>query len=77
MGVSHALTVDGQNVINMPLTKLSLQIGDETVSWEMTKEDCTVHEVIRGLYTVMLGTTYQKESIICAMKQFAKEWEND
>lgn len=47
------------------------------LSWEMLKEDCTAHEVIRGLYTVMLGATYQKESIICAMKQFAEEWEND
>ena len=60
----------------MPLTKLTLQVGDEKVSWEVTKEDCTAREIIEGLYAVMLGTTYFKETIIDAMDQFVKDKTN-
>ena len=68
MDVSRVLTVDGQNVIKMS-TKLSLQIGDEIVSWEVPQEDCCTDEIVRGLLQIMLGARFYQESIIDGMKK--------
>lgn len=61
-------TVDGQNVIKMS-TKLSLQIGDEVVSWEVPQEDCCTDEIIQGLWQIMLGARFYQESIARGMKK--------
>lgn len=63
-----AQTADGQNAIKMS-TKLSLQIGDEIVSWEVPQEDCCVNEIIQGLWQIMLGARFYQESIAKGMKK--------
>lgn len=50
-------------------TKLSLQIGDEIVSWEVPQEDCCADEIVRGLLQIMLGTRFYQESIVDGMKK--------
>ena len=73
MGASHALTVDGQNVIKMS-TKLSLQVGNEIISWEVPQEDCCADEIIQGLWQIMLGTEFYQESIARGMKKVLDEF---
>lgn len=50
-------------------TKLSLQIGDEVVSWEVPQEDCCADEIVQGLLQIMLGTRFYQESIVKGMKK--------
>lgn len=50
-------------------TKLSLQIGDEIVSWEVPQEDCYADEIIQGLWQIMLGARFYQESIVKGMKK--------
>lgn len=54
-------------------TKLSLQIGDEVVSWEVPQEDCCTDEIIQGLWQIMLGARFYQESIVRGMKKVLKD----
>lgn len=71
----HALTVDGQNVIKMS-TKLSLQIDNEIISWEVPQNDCNTEELSKGFLQVLLGSTFYKESILRGMKKVIEEEED-
>jgi len=67
--VSRVLTVDGQNVIKMS-TKLTLQVGDEKISWEKPEDGYCAIDIVDGFYKVMLGTTFFKETILKDMQKF-------
>ena len=54
-------------------TKLSLQIDNEIISWEVPQNDCDTEELSRGFLQVMLGSTFLKESIIRGMEAVVKE----
>lgn len=54
----------------MPLTKLTLQVGDEKISWEKPEDDYYAIDIVDGFYRVMLGTTFSRETILKAMQKF-------
>jgi hypothetical protein len=64
--------VDGQNVIKMS-TKLSLQIDNEIVSWEVPHSDCDTEELSKGFIQILLGSTFYKGSIIRGMQKVIEE----
>lgn len=51
------------------MTRLSLQIGNEIVSWEVPSEECCTDEIIQGLWKIMLGSRFYQESIARGMKK--------
>ena len=57
-------------------TKLSLQIDNEIVSWEVPHNDCNTEELSRGFLQVLLGSTFYKESIIKGMEKVIEEEED-
>lgn len=54
-------------------TKLTLQIGENTTTWETPYTDCTVEDILWGLYGLMTGQTFIPSSIIEGMKDFVEE----
>ena len=50
-------------------TKLSLQIDNEIISWEVPHNDCNTEELSKGFLQVLLGSTFYKESILKGMKK--------
>ena len=59
------------------MTKLSLEINEEKISWEIPAEDLNTLELINGFYNMMLGQHFNKESILAGMAVFINEESND
>lgn len=55
------------------LTKLSLEIGDTTVSWEVPFNDCGADDIVNALYGLMVAHTWLPASVIDAMHNFSEE----
>ena len=55
------------------LTKLTLSIGDDSVSWETTYNDCSALEIVEALKGLMQTHTYQELSILTAMKHILED----
>ena len=51
-------------------TKLTLQVGDEKISWEKPEDDYCAIDIVDGFYRVMLGTTFFRETILKDMQKF-------
>lgn len=51
-------------------TKLTLQVGDEKISWERPEDDYCAIDIVDGFYRVMLGATFLKETILENMQKF-------
>ena len=54
-------------------TRLTLQIGENTTTWETPYSDCNVEDILWGLYGLMTGQTFIPTSIIEGMKDFVEE----
>ena len=59
------------------MTKLSLEINEEKISWEVPAEDLNTLELIDGFYNMMLGQHFTKESILAGMAVFINEESKD
>lgn len=56
------------------MTKLSLEIDEEKISWEVPEEDLSTLELISGFYNIMLGQRrFNKEVILAGMAKFINE----
>lgn len=56
------------------LTKLSLQIGDSTVSWEYPSLNCDIEELCHAFYTACIGHGFCPETVLNGMKQLAEDY---
>ena len=54
-------------------TRLTLSIGDDSVSWETTHNDCSALEIVEALKGLMQTHTYQELSILTAMKHILED----
>ena len=59
------------------MTKLSLEINEEKISWEVPAEDLSTLELISVFCNMMLGQHFTKESILAGMAGFIGEESND
>lgn len=57
-------------------TKLTLQIGEITTSWEVPYTDSSVEELLQAFVGIMFTHTFAKVSIINEMKNYIEEYEN-
>lgn len=55
------------------LTKLTLSIGDDSVSWETTYNDCSALEIVEAFKGLMQTHTYPDLSILTAMKHILED----
>lgn len=55
------------------LTKLSLEIGDTTVSWEVPFNDCTASDLLEAFYGLMVAQTWIPSSVLTCMRDFVEE----
>ena len=55
------------------LTKLTLSIGDDSVSWETTHNDCSALEIVEALKGLMQTHTYPELSVLTAMKHILED----
>lgn len=55
------------------LTKLSLQVGENIVTWETPHTDCSAEEVLQGLFGVMVAQTWFPSSILSGMRAIVAE----
>ena len=56
------------------MTKLSLEIDGEKISWEVPEEDLSTLELISGFYNIMLGQRrFNKEIILAGMATFINQ----
>ena len=55
------------------MTKLSLEINEEKISWEIPAEDLNTLELINGFYNIVLGQNFTKESILAGMATFINQ----
>lgn len=55
------------------LTKLSLQVGENIVTWETPHADCTAEDVLRGLFGVMVAQTWFPSSVLRGMRAIVEE----
>ena len=55
------------------MTKLSLEIDGEKISWEVPEEDLSTLELIGGFYNIILGQNFTKESILAGMATFINQ----
>ena len=55
------------------MTKLSLEIDGEKISWEVPEEDLSTLELINGFYNIVLGQNFTKESILAGMATFINQ----
>ena len=55
------------------MTKLSIEIDGEKISWEVPEEDLSTLELISGFYNMMLGQHFTEESILAGMAKFINE----
>lgn len=59
------------------MTKLSLKIDEEKISWEVPAKDLSTLELISAFYNIMLGQSFTKESILAGMAEFINEESED
>lgn len=54
-------------------TKITLQMYDESISWETPIEDCDINQVIQGFYNVLLGSTFHQDTIVKGFQKFVDD----
>lgn len=57
-------------------TKLTLEINGTVTTWEVPYDDCSVEDIIYGLYGIMVAQTFQPGSIANCMKEFGEDQMN-
>lgn len=56
------------------MTKLSLEIHGEKMSWETPSDDLSASELCEAFYQLMIGSTFISDSIINGMKKVINDY---
>jgi len=55
------------------MTKLSLEINGEKISWEVPEEDLSTFELANGFYQIMLGNSFNDKSILAGLAKLINQ----
>lgn len=52
------------------MTKLSLEIDEKKISWEVPEEDLNTLELTKGFYQILLGHDFYRDNILAGFAKF-------
>lgn len=55
------------------ITKLTLECGNNKLSWEVPYNDSNIDELCQAFYALCIGITYLPQTVIRGMKDFVEE----
>jgi hypothetical protein len=59
------------------MTKLSLQINENIMSWETPADAISADEMCEVFYQIMIGSTYIPDNVINGMKKVINDYGNE
>lgn len=55
------------------ITKLTLEVGDVTTSWEVPYSDSNMDQLVTAFYSLCIGQTYLPQTVLKGMQEFVED----